>query len=471
MPLKNKNIPINNFEKDKLGDPLGLIINKIIPINLFLDLKINSHQIKFPGYLTFNSLYNYYGLDSCIKIENNSVYEIYSPTEKLQGIKLISNKYQEYSFLKENITFYTINKDNNNYILEEMDIVIPDENERKVECLILGLYPNTNNNTNILLQNLPLSIKSNKNKNFKTYVTFLYNRNQKTKKIILNNDLKSKENSGLLIIGEPPHYVYPNLFNNTKYKEIDNYNAEKNYGDFYSKDANKNPWSIEINKIYLNNKIIFIKNIIGIFTIDYVPFLVPIGLFNYYIDIYMKEYINNGICSKKGRPLSKYFTHTLQDNKRQIFIFIYCEKNKIENITEFYNAMPTLKLMNNLLNKTFEFNGKELFFEDDENIYFMLMPDLFNHMRITLGKIFMEKYLFTFNYDNNKIGFYDYKFNKDEINGLFLNDFSLIVFKVSLLIIIFGAILIMIINYIYINKKSVIYNNEEELIDIKEEIK
>ena len=37
----------------------------------------------------------------------------------------------------------------------------------------------------------------------------------------------------------------------------------------------------------------------------------------------------------------------------------------------------------------------------------MLMPDLFNKNIISLGKIFMEKYLFCFNYDRNVIGFYD----------------------------------------------------------------
>ena len=473
LPLKNKNIPINNIEKEKSSDPLGLIINKIIPNNLFLDIKINSHNIEFPGYLTFNSLYNYYGKDSCIKIENNSVYEIYSPQEKLSGIKIFSNKYHEYYILKENITIFTINKSNNNYNLEEieeMDIIIPEGNERKAECLILGLYPHANNKSNILLKNLPLSIKSNKNNNFKTYFTFLYNNTQKDKDniIIKNNDLKNNENIGLLIIGELPHIIYPKLFNNIKYKEINNYNMEKNYGDFYSKDSDKNPWSIEINKIYLNNKFIFIENITGIFSIDYAPFLVPIELFNNYINIYLKDYINNYICYKKGRPLSKYFTHTLHDDKRQIFIFIYCEKNKIENSTKFYDTIPTLKLTNNLLNKTFEFSGKELFVEDDENIYFMLIPDIFNKNRITLGKIFMEKYLFTFNYDYNKIGFYDFEFNNNKINSFLLNHFSLLFFKVSLFIIFFGAIIMIMINYIHINTKNLKNNNEEELINIQE---
>ena len=188
-------------------------------------------------------------------------------------------------------------------------------------------------------------------------------------------------------------------------------------------------------------------------------------LFSHYIDIYFKKYINNKICYKKGRPLSNKFAHTLQDDKKQTFIFIYCDKNKIENISKFYDSMPTLKLRNDLLNKTFEFSGKELFVEEDDNISLMLIPDLFGEIRITLGKIFMEKYQFTFDYDNNKIGFYDYEFKTNEINNLSLNYFSSNDYKFYLFIITFASILVIIIKFGYHNKNR---NNikEEELIEL-----
>ena len=453
LPLKQLEIPLNNIIKEKLSDPLGLIINKIIPNNLYLKLNFISHGIELRGYITFNSQYNYFGIDSCVKIENEKKYKIMTPTEIITGINLFYNQYQEYYHLKENITIYTIN---NNNFLNEIDLIIPENNENEAECIILGLNPNSNDKSNIILKNFPLSMKANSNKNFKSYLSILYNN---------SGEYNIDNITSFLTLGEPPHILYPNIFNKDKYKEIYNYRVKNEKINLFSKDSQSNQWSIEINKISFEKGIIYRNNYIGLFSLDYIPFLLPMELFSHYIDIYFKKYINNKICYKKGRPLSNKFAHTLHDDKKQTFIFIYCDKNKIENISKFYDSMPTLKLRNDLLNKTFEFSGKELFVEEDDNISLMLIPDLFGEIRITLGKIFMEKYQFTFDYDNNKIGFYDYEFKTNEINNLSLNYFSSNDYKFYLFIITFASILVIIIKFGYHNKNR---NNikEEELIEL-----
>ena len=458
LPLKQLEIPLNTIIKEKSSDPLGLIINKIIPNNLYLQLNINSHEIELRGYITFNSQYNYFGIDSCVKIENTNKYKIMTPIEIISGLTLFYNKYQEYYHLKENITIYTIN---NNYYFNEIDLIIPEDNEREAECIILGLNPNSNDQSNVILKNFPLSMKANSNKNFKSYLTILYNYSR-----VYNIDNKTS-----LTFGEPPHILYPNIFNKGKYKEIDNFKIKNENKNLFSKDSKSNQWSIEINKISFKKGIIYRNNYIGLFSLDYIPLLLPMELFSHYIDNYFKKYIDNKICYKKGRPLSNKFAHTVHDDKKQTFIFIYCEKNKIENISKFYDSMPTLKLRNDLLNKTFEFSSKELFVEEDGNIYLMLIPDLFSELRITLGRIFMEKYQFTFDYDNNKIGFYDYEFKTNEINNLSLNYFSFNDYKFFSLIIIFAAILVIIINIGYKNKNKNRNRNinnitEEELIEL-----
>ena len=119
------------------------------------------------------------------------------------------------------------------------------------------------------------------------------------------------------------------------------------------------------------------------------------------------HYLSKNICTQKGRPLGKNFAHSIINDKKQTFIFISCQKDKIENITEFYERLPEFSFRNKDLNITFKFEGKELFVEEGNFLVLMLMPDLFNKNIISLGKIFMEKYLFCFNYDRNVIGFYD----------------------------------------------------------------
>ena len=105
--------------------------------------------------------------------------------------------------------------------------------------------------------------------------------------------------------------------------------------------------------------------------------------------------------------MTSKFAHSIINDKKQTYIFISCQKDKIENLTEFYERMPEFSFKNKELNKTFKFEGKNLFAEVGNFLVLMIMPDLFNKIIVTFGKMFMEKYLFTFNYDRNTIGFYD----------------------------------------------------------------
>ena len=481
FPLKIIKFSKKEIEEEESKDQLGLIINKIVPNNLNIQIKINYHKRNLPGYLTFSSQYSYLGIDSCIQKEDRIIYDILSYIEELPKFTLFSNIYQKYFHLKENITLSinNNNKYNEEFDINQMDLIIPEENERKAKCLIIGLNPIIKEKNEIIFKNFPSYVKSNnKYKNLKTYLTVLYNHSYKDNIKLFNKDDKNGENDGLLIIGEPPHIIYPDLFDINNYKEISNFNSENDFENYYSKSSKQNSWSIKIDNIFYDNKNTTDKKYIGIFSIDYIPFLLPMELFNNYVDLSLNDYINKNICYKKGRPLTRKFTHTLHDDKRQIFIFIYCEKNKIKNISNFYESMPSLKLYNNFLKKNFEFNGKELFLEDDEYTYLMLIPDMFNKNMISLGRIFMEKYLFTFNYDTNKIGFYDKKINEKEINKIFVNNFSFIIFLIFFLII-FSSIIILFLNYNIIKKKNNINNkrkrhndidksNEKELIEFNE---
>ena len=386
--IKNAIINESLFESErKEKNFYNLIINKLVPNNLYLDFQINSENVNIPGYLTFTTHYNYYGIDTCLKLENDNIFNISSKIENMANYQLYSNQYQKFYYLKENISIFDIN---NNFInLNNIRIIMPQNNENQAKCLIVGLNPILDLTQNKEIENLPLAIKSNRNNNFKTYLTIIY-----------------QKNKVLMTLGEPLHILYPDLYNIKNYKEIDNYNLKKEYNTYFLK--NQNIWSIKLDKIYIGNDTYNTgERFIGQFSLDYIPFMVPMELFRKYISYGLDYYISKNICGQKGRPLTNKFAHSIINDKKQTFVFIYCEKSKIENLTEFYNKIPDISFKNKELNKTFRFKNKDLFFEEDNFLVLMIMPDLFSKYMITLGMIFMKKYLFCFNYDRNRIGFYN----------------------------------------------------------------
>ena len=123
--------------------------------------------------------------------------------------------------------------------------------------------------------------------------------------------------------------------------------------------------------------------------------------FREYLSLGLYFYLSKNICKQKYRPLSNKYAHSIINDKRQTFVFISCDKNNIENISEFYERMPDFSFRKKELNKNFTFTEQELFIEKYNYLVLMIIPDLFNKKIITIGIIFMEKYLFTFNSDRN----------------------------------------------------------------------
>ena len=402
-----KSISMNKsfVEKEKKEKNFyNLIVNKLIPNNLYIDFQINSEKnIKIPGYLTFTSQYNIYGTDICLKLDIDNLFNISSKTEYLPSFQLYNNEYQIYYYLKENISLFDSN--HNKININDIDIIIPENNEKQAGCLIVGLNSIIDIKQNKGLLNLPLSIKSNKiTNNLHNYLTILY-----------------QPDINIMLLGEPLHILYPNLYNIKNYKEIDNYNFKQSLSSFFMK--NHGIWSMKLGQIFIDNKTHSLNEpFIAQFSLDYIPFIVPMEIFRKYLSISLDHYISKNICSQKGRPLSKEFAHSIINDKKQTFIFIHCKKDKIENVTEFYENMPEFSFRNKELNKTFSFKGKDLFVEEANFLVLMLIPDMFNKIFITLGKMFMEKYLFCFNYDRNVIGFYDVNITKIDLNSLNKNN-------------------------------------------------
>lgn len=227
--------------------------------------------------------------------------------------------------------------------------------------------------------------------------TELLNKNKiKNQVFSIKYSENDKDIDGKLLIGNYPHEY-----------DSDNY-LEKDYIQVYLNDTSleeNNDFHTTFYEIYFyrNNKIGVIKEKIevkepkdlhSIFILEQNMFMVPNLFFELYIDNFFKQYIDEGICEILPIDVSRYNT-------------IICHKNKIESLTSFYETFPNIFFSHFEFNSTFEFTRKELLVENNGILYFMLFTDAINNNNYWgIGKIFLKKYLLTFDYGKQSIGYY-----------------------------------------------------------------
>ena len=240
-----------------------------------------------------------------------------------------------------------------------------DENikgENKCTNLINGIY----NKTNDKIKNLVFSIKYSEK----------------------NDDIDGK-----LIIGEYPHEYDSKKYDEKDYKIAnlkidDNNDFHTIFQEIYFYRNNKKDNETEKRTIYKSDELH------AKFILEQNMFMVPTKFFNLYRDNFFEEYFQTEACQIEVIDLSKYNT-------------IICDKNKIASLDDFYDNFPTAYFFHFEFNTTFEFERKDLLVEKDDRIYFMMYTDNNNNENMWgIGKIFMEKYLLTFDYETKSIGYY-----------------------------------------------------------------
>ena len=199
----------------------------------------------------------------------------------------------------------------------------------------------------------------------------------------------TSDNEGKLIIGEEPHYYLPKIFN------VNNLRKNNVLLDGYSNSA----WKTEFSQIYftmndIKYKVKEGKNAVFAIENNYI-----IGNKNYQKLIeenFFKNYLDNNICYYEKINNPKY-------------VILICNKDSSFDI----NSFPTLYLYHRIFNYTFELNNKELFLEKGNKYIFLVFFWEYGLDYFTLGKIFLRKYLFTFNIDSKSIGFYNVKYEEE----------------------------------------------------------
>ena len=190
--------------------------------------------------------------------------------------------------------------------------------------------------------------------------------------------------------------VKPYEYNKEKYKEENDktIEAEKRLDKIIY-------WDVKMSEIYLmkNNEKQLIE---GYYTCSLEPSLgVIVGVIGYKLyveDNLFKPLIKQQKCFKEKNIFNKY-------------IIYYCNKD-MKDILEKSEAVK-LYFYHRFFGKTFELNFEDLFEEKNNFIFFKVFFDEEQNDIWRLGKPFLIKYFFSYNFDGKTISYYNLEENED----------------------------------------------------------
>jgi hypothetical protein len=204
-------------------------------------------------------------------------------------------------------------------------------------------------------------------------------------------DVNNKTNETKLIIGALPHETFPLIYSedDLMYGKV----VSSNYLIY---------WKIRFTKIFAFNSDLFAS--LKYFDDAEVEFKfdsdIIIGTDEYFDYLYgvLGDYIYNNKC----------FSGRINDykNNSDKLKFIYCKNERFLYEELYSSLLPTIFLVSNEFNYTFELNSDDLLIIKDEYIYFRILFSDKGNKVWKLGKIFSMKYKFVFNPETKQVGFY-----------------------------------------------------------------
>ena len=326
---------------------------------IYTQIEIGDPPRKIDSLINFqDSLFYFWNISSSY-IDLNSSYNP-SNSSSFNIISNINNSHFK-NIISEDIYFYTDINCTNKSKYKISKILFPELIINQSLFNIIGMQINNTNKTYNLINLL------------------------KSKDIIDNYIWTIKfENltQGKLIIGDFPHNYDKNNYENKNLTLINTYSK----GD-------KIFWGIQFSAIKFGQKTI---NDLNIGKIE-PKFLDIIGPYEYIIsieEIFFEKYKNKDICKRIFDKL----------DGEDIFRYV-CDKDMFEK--KDIDLFPNLTLISAELNFSFVLTGKELFMEKNNKINFLIVSK-FGKTDVDwkLGRIFLYKYQFVMDNDNNLIGIY-----------------------------------------------------------------
>ena len=406
IPLKKHNNDIKDdnlltkiysniyFTELSIGEPEQKIIT-------FINTTSNSNFGISNKYCDSNLYINYKNINKDYYYENSSTFYQEGEGNMKLGVKdiLINEQIKFYSNfeLTEEVSVQNMslmyNPNNEEVILDDVGYDYIIEREKRTTCGYIGfkLGMNYQENNNILDQLKQKGIISN------TIFTFIEANKNNTK--YKNNNIEF-----LLVIGEEIYDIF-------KGKNIKEYISEKYIKDQFVEKRKLNDyinnegfyfiWKITFNNIYtyINNTNINMEQIKNVFLDN-----------DYGLISGTKEY-NNLIETnyfKKYEDINKCWQKILKTNDLGNFYYYVCDDDI--NIDIF----PTLFLKSKNLQYEYQLTKDELFIKNNHKIYFLIVFEFSRLNTWKLGKPFLDKYLFSYNYDSKTVGFYNENLLLDE---------------------------------------------------------
>ena len=378
---------------------------------------------------------------------NSSTFKKYGNENMILGVKdiLITDEIKLYSDFDlsnkvsvENLSIL-YNPNNEGYIVDDVGIDFILEREKKTTCGYIGFqlgFQRNNIYNNLLEQLKEKKIISN------TAFCFL--------EVNKNNELYQKNKvDNLLIIGEELYDIIKikniekyisNKYNRNKIDEkykLSDYVVNEGYYYFVWKitcsniyikfpNENNNTYLEQIDNIYLDNDYGLISG-----TNEY-KVLIEQFFFN--------DYIQKEKCVKN---LSKK-----NDNN-----FFYFECDDDINI----DAFPSLLFKSKIFQYEYTLDKDDLFVKDNNKLYFLIVFNIRNTNSWKLGKPFLDKYLFSYNYESRIISFYNEHLleeDKKNSNNDSYNFMQFIIIGFIFLLALISLILGFFIGRIFYNKRK-----------------
>jgi len=468
IPLTKYNYLPNENEKN--------IISKIFSNIYYTKLNIGSPSQSLAAFINTSSVSNigiinkfcdkkFYieniGINKDYKYLNSSTFKNYKNENMLLGTKdfLITDKIKFYSDfeLKTEINVDNIsllyNPNNEGYIIDDVGIDFIIEREKKTTCAYIGfqLGFQRNNVYNNLLDQL-------KNKKIISNTVFSF--------IEVNpkNELYKKNGIDyLLILGEELHDIIninnigmyiSDKYNKNKIKEknkLNDYIVNEGYYYFVWKITCSDIY-IKINNNYKDN-LIYLENMQNIYINQDFGLISGTAEYRNFIEQnFFNQYENNSKCSRD----------ILNKNTNGNYYYYFVCDDDVD-----LSKFPSLFFKSKILQYEYSLEKEDLFIRDKDKIYFLIIFDLRLSDTWKLGKIFLDKYFFSYNYEARTISFYNENLLLDETNNKKSNNnFNLIII---MSVIIFLALLALILGFICgkninnLRKKNKAYELDSEI--------
>ena len=344
-----------DFMTNKAIIPNLDFIDTIIKNEIYIEIKVGTPKLTIPTYISLDQ-YSYYisgkNLSGIYNEDKSSSYQLKTDRES----SYYKDMFEKGFLSSENIIMNDLK--NKEFEIKDFNFVLPSKQGIK-------LYPSL----------IGLGIES----YYMKTTGFLYQLKQK--RIIDSYGWTIKYNNndkGEIIFGGYPH-EYDNNYNQINFK---NAKAESR-GSYIN-------WDLYFDYIKWNNKIFNDSNgyiLYAELIITNNTIIAP----GFFMNIFQENVFKSNLCNAK-----------IYDNKYYYFI---CNKNfKIKNFGSLFFYHKDFEY-------TFEISYKDLFIENNNEIYSLLFFSQIQLDRWSLGKPFFKKYQIIFEPDRKLIGFYVNKSN------------------------------------------------------------